>query len=161
AALVETLAGIGDDTSCLRELARFTTDRRLEVLRAGLDKARSVTDALTGVRWEILSALAERSDERANVVLERLRSVAGHDEQAASVAKGPREGGGAAIHLVGAKPQPPVTPPVVPVVVVPDVTGGGSGNKDVTVLVEISRSVPANELENVVSELRALAKKHP
>ncbi|MEU7833662.1 phage resistance protein [Nonomuraea sp. NPDC049129] len=159
AALVETLAGIGDDTSCLRELARFATDRPLEVLRAGLDKARSVTDALTRVRWEILTALGTRSDERAKVVLERLRSAAGHDEHASPLAKALEEAESAAIQLVVTKPEPPVLPPVV---VVPDPRGDGPDTRrGVTVLKEISRSVSAGELENVVTELRALAKKHP
>ncbi|MEV4372945.1 phage resistance protein [Nonomuraea sp. NPDC049637] len=172
AALVETLAGIGDGTALLRSLAAFSLSQPLEVYRASLEQAKAVNAAFGKVTWPIMTSLAARDDERSKVVLERLRGVAVRDQHTVSLVPALEIANKAAVDLVVAT-QPPVTPPPVappavsPVSLVPGPVSPSpsTGSDGVTVTVPAtsatSRMVLANELENVVGELRGLAKKHP
>ncbi|WP_440082276.1 phage resistance protein [Streptosporangium sp. LJ11] len=178
AALVETLAGIGDDTALLRKLAAFSLDRPPGVYVASLEQAKTVVSAFGAVTWQIMASLAAREDEPAKIVLIRLREVATRDEHDVSLVSALKIANKAAVDLV-VTPQPPqppvvsppvVTPPAITVPVSPDpahvVPSPGGKTDGVTVPVAAPGTVrhtvhATNELETIIGELRGLARRHP
>lgn len=91
AGLLTELAGISDDTNLTEALARHDLPREGEVYRESLRQAGPLTQRLAGLAWQALDALPERAAhgpnaERAQVILDQLRSHARHDEQAAPLA---------------------------------------------------------------------------
>jgi len=184
--LVEKLAGLTDDTALLRAVADFSLELPVEAYRTSLTKAREVTVALTGMQWQIMDAVAQRSDEPARHLIERLRASAHQGEHAAPLAAALTQANDAAVLLVVAPPEPgPDRTGPSPVVRPPDgsrqddpspvkpgpvspTPGGGGGT--VTVPVPPSdparpgptrREIAAGEIEHVLAELRGLAKAHP
>ncbi|MEV7005860.1 phage resistance protein [Streptosporangium sp. NPDC051022] len=172
AGLVERLAGIGEDTPLLRELASFSLDQPLETYRVNLEEAEAVAKALAGVQWSIVEAVAQRSDEQAKLVLERLRTVSVQNEQVVSLIPALKTANDDAVKLVvAAHPPIVVTPPIVtppvvdpPPVVVPNPAklsgGGGGATVPVPGSKEGRRTVPLSQLEAVLGDLLKLAGEH-
>jgi hypothetical protein len=132
AALAELVAAERDDVVLVEQVARADLGE-IDDKAAGVSLAQAarVTDALAGVQWPLLDAVDDlaETDERAQVVLEKLRYVAGHEQQAADLVTALREAVdvGAAL-LVRARREPGAVPvPVQGMVapVPPPVPGGG------------------------------------
>src|SRR5690606_1704531 len=117
--LVEALVG-KEDTPLLRSLAEFDLGEHQPVaLGVTLREAQSVSEALAGADWPLLNRLpdlvAAGGDraERAALIMERLRTVGRHDEQAAHLAPALADAKRATLDLVvvGPEPTPPPPPP--------------------------------------------------
>ena len=117
--LVEALVG-KEDTPLLRSLAEFDLGEHQPVaLGVTLREAQSVSEALAGADWPLLNRLpdlvAAGGDraERAALIMERLRTVGRHDEQAAHLAPALADAKRATLDLVvvGPGPTPPPPPP--------------------------------------------------
>ncbi|GAT68505.1 bacteriophage resistance gene pglY [Planomonospora sphaerica] len=175
AELVETLAGLSDDTTLLRSLAAFPLERPVEIYRTSLQQAKAVTTALSGVQWQIVESVAARTDEQAKLVLDRLRAAAIRDEHGLSLVPALKEANEAAVRLVVAVQPPPVvvpppvvppvtppvSPPVTPPVVPNPVTPPGEGDAvPVPGPEQERRTVPLSQVEQIVAELLGLAKDH-
>ncbi len=143
-ALLNTLAGTGDSTALLRELARADLPREHAIYRASLDGARELAGALGSVRWQILDQLprlaAGGGDAQAAAsILDELHRVARHDEHEIGLAGPLRQAEQAAIRLLVDRepPPPPSAPPPPP-------PPGPPG---------FTRRVPARQVPEVVEEL--------
>ncbi|MEV4296063.1 phage resistance protein [Microbispora rosea] len=143
ASVVESLAGLRNDTTLLRTLAEFPLERPLAVYEISLSTAKDVTTALGKVQWQIMDAVAARSDEQAKAILERLREVAIRDEQAASLAPALKEANDAAVNLIVKRLDP---------------SDDEDGDDDLPYPSRMTRTVNAAKVDAVLDELRAWAR---
>ncbi|MBX6766576.1 MAG: phage resistance protein, partial [Actinomadura rubrobrunea] len=116
--LVEALVG-KEDTELLESLARFDLrDLDPVACKVSLREAQAVADALAAADWPLLGRLPSLAEsggdtaERARLALDRLRSVARRDEQAARLADALTEAKNAVVAiLTDSAPAKPVSPP--------------------------------------------------
>jgi hypothetical protein len=110
ARLLAELAGEADDVAVVERVARADLGEVDEaVVGTAVKTAAAVTAALAGVQWSLLDAICTRAaaDESAQVIVEKLRYAARHDQSAADLAAALREATAAAAALLAGEPPPP------------------------------------------------------
>jgi hypothetical protein len=103
AALLETVAAETDDTVLIEQLAQAETGVQDAVAGNVFITAAGVTGALASAQWALLDAVrqrAEAGEDAARVIIDELRYVARHDQQAADLMKGLRAASDSAARLL-------------------------------------------------------------
>lgn len=109
ARLLAEVANETDDVAVVERVARADLGEVDEaVVGTAVKTASAVTAALAGVQWSLLDAICTRAaaDESAQVIVEKLRYAARHDQSAADLAAALREATAAAAALLAGEPPP-------------------------------------------------------
>ncbi len=164
AALLNQLSGTSDSTALLRTLAGVGLPREGAIYRASLDGARTLADALGGVRWQILDQLpglaregeGPQAAEAAATILDELRNAARRDEHEVALAGPLARAERAAIDLIIARPRGQQRPDDDTNQPADQTPNGFSGQIPHKYRVT-TRRVPAREVPAVVEEIRVEA----
>ena len=124
--LVAALSRESDDTTLIDVLASMDLPAEPQAIGRSLTSASTVTLALSGAQWEILTSLDRLPSGQGESVLASLRAALAAEELHVPVAPALAAAGKAALELIVANrppsPEPP-TPPVQPIPLVQPVPG--------------------------------------